>query len=291
MVLQFLVNGLTSGALYALIAVGFALIYNGTRILHLAHGAVFTFAGYAMYVLAIILNINIVIAFLLSIVMTAAVGASCEWLVYKPLRKRGAGDAGDLVASIGLLTLIEAIFAILFTTDTKHLHLGALSTYTFGEVVLTTLHLIISAVAIVLFILLQLFLTRTRYGRGVRAIADNPHLALVLGVNTGHVRILLFAVGSALAGVASCLISYDLGVRPQMGLSIMFVALVAVIVGGIGYLPGAAAGGVILGLLQQLALWHLSARWQEVVVFGALVIFLVFRPQGLFGARLLVRRA
>lgn len=291
LVVQFLVNGLTAGALYALMAVGFALIYNGTRVLHLAHGAVFTFAGYSMYVFGIALELPVVIAFAIAVVLTAILGAMCEVLVYRPLRRRGSGAAADLVASLGLLTLFEAVFALVFTTDTKNLHQGSLSTYEIGEVFVTNLHIVIAGVAIVLFPLLQLFLSRTKYGRAIRALADNPGLALVLGVDTERLYILIFALGSALAAVAACLISYDLGVRPQMGFSIMFVALVAVIIGGIGYLPGAAAGGILLGLLQQVALWYLSARWQEVVVFGVLVIFLVLRPQGMFGGRLVTRRA
>lgn len=291
MLFQFIANGLTAGALYALIAVGFALIFNGTRILHLAHGAVFTFAGYAMFILTVELRLNVILGLTLAVLLTGLVGAACEWLVYRPLRNRGAGPAAELVASIGLLTFLEAIFAMVFTTDTKSLHDGALATYTFGDVVLTSLHLVIAGVALVLFPVLQLFLTRTRYGRGIRALADNPRLAQVLGVRTAQMYTLIFTLGSALAGVASCLSSYDLGVRPQVGFSIMFIALVAVIVGGIGYLPGAAAGGMILGLLQQAGLWYLSARWQEVVVFGVLVVFLIVRPQGLFGGRMVVRRA
>ena len=289
--LQLLVNGLTAGALYALMAVGFAMIYNGTRILHLAHGAVFTFASYVFYLLAVPAKLPVAIAAIGSILLTAALGMAMELAVYKPLRQRNASVSAILVASIGLLTLFEAIFALVFTTDTKNMHEGSLATYSIGELTVTTLHLMIAAVAIVLFPILQLFLVRSKYGRAIRALADNPRLALVLGIDTDRLYLIIFALGSALAAVAAALLSYDLGVRPQMGFSIMFVALVAVIVGGIGYLPGAAAGGMILGLLQQLSLFHLSARWQEVVVFAVLIAFLIFRPQGLYGGRLVTRRA
>jgi branched-subunit amino acid ABC-type transport system permease component len=101
---------------------------------------------------------------------------------------------------------------------------------------------------------------------------------------------LIFAIGSLLAGFAVVLIAWDLGVRPEMGFPVLFVSLVAVIVGGVGYLPGAAAGGFLLGLAQNWSLWQLSGRWQDVVVFGALLVFLVFRPQGLFGHMLSTRR-
>ena len=289
--LQFLVNGLTTGALYALMAVGFAIIYNGTRILHLAHGAVFTFAGYMMYLCSVVLGLPVVVAFLLSVAATAVVGALCEILVYRPLRRAGSRPTADLVASIGLLTLLEALFALVFTTDTKTLHEGSLSTYEVGVIIVTNLHLIILAVAAIVVPCLQLFLAHSKYGRAMRALADNPALAGVLGVDTRKLYVLIFLLGSALAAVAACLISYDVGVRPQMGVSIMFIALVAVIVGGIGYLPGAAAGGLLLGLLEQVGLWYLSARWEDVVVFVVLLVFLILRPQGMFGGRIITRRA
>lgn len=133
-------------------------------------------------------------------------------------------------------------------------------------------------------------MTRTKYGRAIRALADNPKLSVVRGVNVERLYMLIFAIGSLLAGFAVSLIAYDLGVRPEMGFPVMFVSLVAVIVGGVGYLPGAAAGAFLLGLLQNLSLWQLSGRWQDVVVFGALLIFLLFRPAGLFGHMLSTRR-
>ena len=288
---QFLINGLTNGALYALMAVGFAIIYNGTRILHLAHGAVFTFAGYMMYLFANVLGVSPFLAFVVAAVLTALMGVLCELLVYRPLRRAGAPHTALLVASIGAMTLLEAAYAIVFTTDTRSLREGPLAIHEWGEIIVTELHLVILAVALMLFPALQLCLVRSRYGRAIRALSDNPALASVLGVDTGRLYILIFALGSALAGVAACLISYDVGVRPSMGFSIMLVALVAVIIGGIGYLPGAAAGGVLLGLLEQAGLWYLSARWQEVVVFVVLLCFLMVRPQGMFGARLMTRRA
>jgi branched-chain amino acid transport system permease protein len=154
----------------------------------------------------------------------------------------------------------------------------------------TAVHVIAAIVALVVFPALQLFLSRTRWGRAIRALADNPRLAVVRGIDAERLYLLIFALGSALAGVAVVIIAFDLGVRPDMGFSIMFVALVAVIVGGVGYLPGAAAGGFLLGVTQSLSLWQLSGRWQDVVVFGALLAFLVVRPQGIFGHMLVTRR-
>jgi branched-chain amino acid transport system permease protein len=289
--LQLLLNGLAAGALYALMAVGFALIYNATRMLHLAHGAVFTFGGYALYVFSIKLGLPFLLALLVSVLLTALFGMLNELLVYRPLRRRGSSHAAILIASIGILTLFQALFALAFGTTTLNMHEGALSTFEVGGLILTDLHIMAAVASIVIFPLLQWFLVRTRYGRALRALADNPRLAAIYGIDTDRFYLVIFALGSALAGVSVAVSSFDVGVRPEMGFSIMFVALIAVIVGGIGYLPGAAAGGVLLGVLQNLSLWPLSSQWQEVVLFGALIAFLVLRPQGLFGHLLVTRRA
>ncbi len=288
---QLLINGLAAGAIYAMIAVGFALIYNGTRVLHLAHGGVYTFGGFAIYVLSIRLGLPIAVAFVGAIVLTAAFGVAMELLVYRPLRQRGSSFASIIVASIGLLALCQGAFALIFGTDTHNLRAGALEIYEIGDIVISQLHVMVAIVALVVFPGLQLFLVRTKYGRAIRSIADNPRLAMVFGIDLDRYHIAIFAIGSALAAIAVGLIAFDVGVRPDMGFLTMFVALIAVIVGGVGYLPGAAAGGLLLGIIQHLSLWQLPARWQDIVLFGALIVFLVFRPQGIFGHMLVSRRA
>ena len=291
LLLQLTINGLAAGALYALMAVGFAIIYNGTRILHLAHGAAFTFGGYMLYVLVSGLKMPILVAFPLAVLATAALGVLMDVFVYRPLRAKDSSNDAVLIASIGLLTLLQAIYALVFGTETRNLRHDPMPSFEIGEIIVTEFHIIAALVAVVLFTLLQVFLTRSRYGRAIRALADNPKLAVVIGIDTDRLYMLLFALGSGLAAVAMGLMAFDTGIRPQMGFSVMVLILVAVIVGGIGYLPGAAAGGVLLGVLQHVSLWQLSAGWQDVVVFGALILFLLLRPQGIFGHLLATRRA
>ena len=288
---QLLLNGIATGALYALLGIGFALIYNGTRILHLAHGAVFALGAYVLFICKVWFHLPLVVGFVLSGIAAAALGIAMEVFVYRPLRKRNSSDAALLVASLGMLTFFQAVFGICFGTDTLNIDQEALATYSLGNLIVTQLHVLIAVVASVVFPVLHFFLVRTRYGRAIRALSDNPQLALIYGVNTRRLYIVIFAIGSVLAALAAGLMSFDSGIRPTVGISVMFIALVAVIVGGVGYLPGAAAGGMIVGLLQSMALLPLSARWQEVVVFGLVMVLLVVRPQGLFGHFLAVRRA
>ena len=289
--LQLLINGLATGMLYALIALGFAIIYNGTRLLHLAHGAVFAFGGYAFYAARVQFELPVWAAGALCVLAASLLGVTMELLVYRPLRRKRSGEAPIIIASLGMLTLCQAMLGIFFGTDTLNVEHSTLGTYEVAGLLITQLHVAIAVIAAVIFPILQLVLTRTGYGRAIRALADNPELSVVFGVNVDRIYLVIFAIGSGLAAVAASLISYDTGVRPEMGFSVIFIAIVAVIAGGIGSLPGAALGGLIVGVLQSMSLLPLSARWQDAVVFGLLVVLLLLRPQGLFGHALNVRKA
>lgn len=291
LVAQLVINGLAAGAIYAFVALGFALIYNATGVLHLAHGAVFALGGYAFYTMVVLLKLPIPVGCLVAVCASAIFGITIEKLVYRPLRARKSEHASSFIASIGVLTLSQAIFGIVFGTDNLAMQTGALKTINFFGLYLNYVHIAAAVLALVVFSAIEIFLARSRFGRAIRAFSDNPKLSRVFGINSDRVGVLVFGLGSGLAAVAACLISFDSGMRPDVGFSVMFTALVAVIVGGAGYLPGAAAGGLLVGLLQSLSLWPFSARWQEVTVFAILIAFLLVRPQGLFGYTMLIRRA
>ena len=288
---QLVLNGLVSGATYALLAVGFAIIYNCTRIFHIAHGAVFTFAGYALYVVAVQFGAGYWLAVPLAIVSAALLGIAMEVAIYRPLRVMGGGGNSALIASLGMASLIQALLTIGFGTDTRTLREGALQSFTFDGLAVTGLHVANMLTVIVIFPLLQLFLSRTRHGMAIRALADNPALAAAQGIDPGRTYILVYGLGSALAAIAALLVTFDLGVRPDMGFNVVFLAVVAVIIGGVGYLPGALLGAFALGLLQQISTWQIDTAWQNGVTFGVLMLFLIARPQGIFGSRFAVRRA
>jgi branched-chain amino acid transport system permease protein len=288
---QLLINGIANGAVYALMAVGFAIVFNATNIFHLAHGAVLTFAAYCFYLLVAVAGIGIVVAVPITIVISAGFGCLIELCVYAPLRARGAGSAGLMIVSLGALVFCQNIYAIIFSTDVLTVRSGGLAIFRFGDLTVTSLHITDALVAIFVFFALQLFLTKTQHGRAIRALADNPQLAPIVGIETRHTYLLVMATGSILASVAAVLLTWDIGVQPQMGFLIVFFAAVAVAVGGHGYLPGALIGAFAFGALQQLATWQFDSRWQNGVTFALVLLFLAFRPQGLFGARLAVRKA
>jgi branched-chain amino acid transport system permease protein len=288
---QLVVNGIAAGGIYALLAVGFALIYNTTRVLHLAHSIVYTFGAYAFYTLTVLVGMWGWISAPAAVVLAGIFGWSIEAFVYRPIRRSGAGHNATLIATLGLVSLFQGIYAFAFSTDNKMLRQGPLPIFQVGSVTITLLHVAIIAITLMVFPVLQIFLTKTRLGIAIRALADNRELAEIQGMSTDRLYGVIFLLGSGLAGVAAVLMALDLGATPNMGFDVVFAAIVALVIGGIGYLPGALIGAFTLGLVQQLVVWQLDAAWQSGLVFSLLILFLILRPQGFFGARMVTRRA
>jgi len=268
-------------------ALGFALVYNTTRIFHVAHGAVYTLAGYAAFLSAGALAM----AWVPAILAAVLAGLAVELLVYKPIRRRGGTLETYFIASLGTYFILQNALQLFFGSQNRVLRPGPLPTFTVGAVTVTVYHVMVIAIAVLSFAFVQLFLTRTRTGKTIRAIADNPGLCRALGINIDYVELVVLAVASGLAGLSAFLLAFDLGVLPEIGLQVLLIAAVAVIFGGVGYLPGAIVGGFALGLLQSLVVLPLSASWQSIITYTVLIVVLVFRPQGLFGGRLQTRRA
>ncbi len=288
---SFVVNGLVAGALYAFLAIGFSLIYNSSHIFHIAHGAVYTFAAYVFYFGYRVAALGIVLAAAIAVFAALAVGVGIEILVYRWIRRRGGSTSATLVASLGLVALMQSLYAMGFGTDTLIVNSGALPTIHIGPVPVTIQSLLLILVLFVSFAALQLFLHLSRWGGAIRALSDDPLLCAAHGLNADRLYSLVFAIGSAFAGVAAVIVSFDLGVWPEMGFVTIFVSVVALTVGGIGSLVGALVGGLLLGLVQQFATWKIDSSWQNGVVFLIMLGFLLVRPQGLLGARSAIRRA
>ncbi|MBI3014763.1 MAG: branched-chain amino acid ABC transporter permease [Candidatus Tectomicrobia bacterium] len=290
-ILQFLVNGIVGGTIYALMALGFAIVYNTSKIFHVAHGAVYTLAGYVLFLIGAKLGLPFIPAALVTVVLVAFFGGLIELVVYRPLRRRGAGLATYMISSLGLFIFLQNLVAAVFGTETLVIRQGPLEAYDLGVVTLTSLHVVALAVSLAVFAGLQLFFRRSRLGKEMRALANNTELAVTVGIHVDRLYLYILALGSGLAALASVFVSLDVGVRPDTGFAIVLVAAVSVIVGGVGYLPGAAIGAFILGLVQNLAVIEISAAWQNTIAFAILVLFLLFRPQGIFGKKLAVRGA
>jgi len=285
MILQLLANGLVAGCVYSLVALGFGLIYNTTKIFHIAYGVVYIIAAYLFYTFARVLGLPLVMSFFLGLVFVILLGVAIEILIYFPFYQKRASLGVILVASLGAYILLVNLVAMLYGNETKILSLGIEETFCLGSVVFTRIQLLQVVTFLIVFPLVLLFLGRTKLGRVIRALADNPSLVTVLGIDVRRLRIYIFAMGSFLAGLASCLVALDVGIDPYAGMNVFLIAAVAVIIGGVGMFEGAVLGAFILAIGQNLIIWQVSAKWQSTMVFLLLILFLLFRPEGILGKR------
>lgn len=283
--LQLFANGCVNGCLYALLALSYALVYNTTRTFHIAHGAVYTTGAYLGYVFLIWFGWPLSAAIVLAVLLSAVLGMASEFAVYAPLVRRNASLLVALLSSLGLYVALVNLVALLFGNETKLLRPGVEKAYHIGPVILTRIQLAEVATSMLFLPAIVLLLKSTSWGRILRAVRDNPTLAAVLGINVAGVRLWVFALGSALAGLTAMLAALDVGMNPQMGMPALLSAAVALIVGGIGTFEGPIMGGFLLGLLQSLIIWGISARWSDAITFAMLIVFLLFRPWGLAGRR------
>jgi branched-chain amino acid transport system permease protein len=266
-------------------AVGFALVYNTTRIFHIAHGAVYTAAAYLCYGFLARLHWPISAAVTAAVALSSLMGVLIEFGLYAPLVRRNASTLVALLSSLGLYVAVVNVIALIAGNGTKVLQPGIERTYRFAGIILTHMQVAQLVAALFLIPVLVLFLKFTIWGKTIRATRDNPMLSTVLGFHTGAVRLGVFALGSALAGVAGVLVALDVGMDPNVGMPALLAAATALIVGGVGTFEGPVIGGFLLGLIQSLVVWQLSARWVDTVTFLILILFLLFRPWGLVGRR------
>ena len=285
MLLQFLINGLVTGLLYSLLAIGFALVYNTTHVFHIAAAGLYVFAAYLFWALSSLCGLPLIISATLAVALTMGLSLLCEVGLYRPLRRRNASPSVVMVASLGLMTVIVNVIAICWGNQTRVVSNAILRTYSLGGAVLTTpqiCQIVVSLVSIALFLVL---LERTRFGVGIRAVSDDEALFEALGFDRRRTYCAAFLASGALIGLASCATVFDTGLDPNMGMGVLVNAMVAMIIGGTGRFGTCIAGGLVLGVLQSLTVMHFSAGWQNAVTFALLLVFLFLRPQGIAGFR------
>ncbi|MFH1012653.1 MAG: branched-chain amino acid ABC transporter permease [Candidatus Peregrinibacteria bacterium] len=281
--MQIILNGIIVGGIYALIALGFNLIYSSARFYHLLYGVLAILGVYFTWEL-IRVGAGFPLATLLSAVIIGVLGmASWQWL-YKPMRKKGASDLVMLVTSFGALIVLQNLIAVLWKNSTYSIDITETikAGYQFLGLTITFNQLVILGVTLVAVVLLELFLNRTKWGMAIRAIGDNAELTTILGLKTNQIVLIVFFVGSAMSSLAATMIALEIGVRPTHGMMLVLKAVIASIIGGIGSMRGAMFGGLLLGVVENVGIYYWGAQWQEVTAFVLLTVFLLFRPQGLF---------
>ncbi|MCD4764791.1 MAG: branched-chain amino acid ABC transporter permease [Desulfobacterales bacterium] len=281
---QLLLNGIIAGSIYALIAIGFTVIYRTVKFFHFAHGVVYTAGAYFAYTLIISLHLNFALSFFLAIVLAAILGVAIDRLVYYPLRQQKASNLIFLLASFGVVIFIQNLIQLIYGAQILTIRTGPIKEgHHFLGAVITDIQILILAISIILMIFLWLFIQKTKLGKAMRAVSDDPIAANVVGINPERIILTSFAIGSALAGAAGILISFETNIEPTMGFSALLKGIIASIIGGIGSIPGAVLGGFFLGLAENLGIWKISAGWKDCIAFAILIIFLLLRPRGILG--------
>ncbi len=283
---QLILNGIIAGSIYALVALGFTVIYRTVKFFHFAHGVVYTAGAYLAFTFVISLHLNPLLSFVLAILLAGVLGVVIDRLVYKPLRKRKASNLILLIASFGVFIFIENLIAMLYGNQILTIRTGPIREgYHVLSAVITPIQITILIVSLLLTVLLWTFIKKAKLGKAMRAVADDQVAASVVGINPEKTILWAFLIGSLLAGAAGILISYETNIEPTMGFSALLKGIIASIVGGIGSIPGAIVGGLFIGIVENLGIWKISAGWKDCISFAVLIIFLLIRPQGFFGTR------
>ena len=281
--LQVFSTGLGLAGYYALVAVGFALIFATLRIFHVAHGTVFIISGYTFFGLHRLLGFDVFLSAAAGVASAALAGLAIDKIVYGPVLRRGGGMFGLFIASLGAALVVEAGFLAWTKGVVSVARTGMLDIFVVGDVALRGLDFGIFALVAAAFGALYLWLHRTNTGLEVRGLTDNADLAAVVGVDVRRTRNSIFLVASALAGLAGVLTAYDTGLVPSSGFKTLFIGVVAVILGGVrNILLGTIVGAACLGLLTAFAGFFFP-EWITFTIFLIMIVLIIVRPQGILG--------
>ncbi|MBI4634872.1 MAG: branched-chain amino acid ABC transporter permease [Candidatus Rokubacteria bacterium] len=281
---QLATQGLISGSLYALLGVSWGLIFATTKTFHFAHALTLTAAAYAA-VVAVDRGLPLPLGFVAAAVAGGGLGVLTELGLYRPLRRVHATQLNIFLASLGFLIAGESLVLIGFGPDARPLAGFPLAGIAFGPVAFTTIEALWMVGSWLLIAALMVWLWGARYGRAIRAVASNRELAQCVGVDPDRIHLLVFAIGSVLVAMGGTLLALRETASPTMGVQPVLAAFIAVFLGGIGSIPGAVLGGVVLGLAENMGGLVLPGHWQGVIAFVVLFLALVFRPSGLVGVR------
>ena len=280
---QQLINGVSLGSIYALIALGYTMIYGIIKLINFAHGDIYMVGAYIGFFAVTVTGLSIVPALLISMVVTALLGMLVERLAYKPLRH--APRISVLITAIGVSFFLEYA-TMYFVTPTPRTFPEVMPSIAFnvGPFIINGQQLLIMSITLVLMLVLTYIVQKTKLGKAMRAASFDVETAQLMGINADRVISFTFCIGSALAAAAGVLVGvYYNSIDPLMGIMPGLKAFVAAVLGGIGILPGAVAGGIILGVIEALVSGFISSTFRDAAAFAILILVLLFKPSGLFG--------
>ena len=280
-----LLNGLNLGSIYALIALGYTMVYGIAKMLNFAHGDVIMVGAYTLSVSVSMLGFSPYLGVLLSIVFCAVLGVVLEKVAYKPLRK--SSPLAVLITAIGVSYFLQSLALLIFgSQQQKVASVIEIPSIYLGSIELTGESIVTLGVTVVVMVALALFIKKTKTGRAMLALSEDKGAAELMGINVNRTISITFAIGSGLAAVAGVLFVSSYGfVGPYTGSLPGIKAFVAAVLGGIGSIPGAMLGGILLGIIESFSKAYISTQLADAIVFGVLILVLLVRPAGLLGRK------
>lgn len=286
MFLEQLINGLTLGSTYALIALGYTMVYGIIQLINFAHGEIYMFGAF-VGLFMVLAGVNLFVALLGAMIFCMLLGMLIERVAYRPLRGKST-RLSALISAIGVSIFLQTLMVLYRGTNTtRYPEVLASSTFHLGSINISSLQIIILLVSAFLMVALQLMIRQTRMGKAMRACSQDLEAASLMGINANRIISMTFAIGSALAAAGGVMVGiYYNAVWPYMGTMAGLKAFAAAVLGGIGSVPGAMVGGVTLGVLEIMGVAYLSSSYKDAIAFAILILVLIIRPQGIFGQKI-----
>lgn len=286
--LSYLINGISLGSIYAIIALGYTMVYGIARMLNFAHGDIIMVGGFAIFTIVSTLNLPPLLGVLVAVVVCTILGVTIERVAYKPLR--GASSLAVLITAIGVSYLLQNIALLIFGSNARQftsiVNVPGLK-LAGGELTISGVTMVTIVTCIVIMVSLTLFIHKTRIGQAMLAVSEDTGAATLMGIDVNRTIAITFAIGSALAAVAGALLcSTYPSLTPYTGSMPGIKAFVAAVFGGIGSIPGALIGGVLLGVIENLSKAYISSQLSDAIVFSVLIIVLLVRPTGILGKKI-----
>lgn len=286
--LSYLINGISLGSIYAIIALGYTMVYGIARMLNFAHGDIIMVGGFAIFTAVSTMGLPPLIGILIGVAVCTVLGVVIETIAYRPLR--GASSLAVLITAIGVSYLLQNIALLVFGSNARQftsvVNVPSLK-LAGGQLSISGVTLVTIATCIIIMAALTTFIRKTKIGQAMLAVSEDKGAATLMGINVNRTIAITFAIGSALAAVAGALLcSTYPSLTPYTGSMPGIKAFVAAVFGGIGSIPGALIGGVILGIIENLSKAYISSQLSDAIVFAVLIVVLLVRPTGILGKKI-----
>ena len=279
-IIQIIVNGLLAGLLYVLITLGLTLIFGILDIVNFAHGEFYMLGAFSIYFLFDLFNLPYILAFLITFIIIGAFGCFIEYLIFRPVRHI---PINSLVVSLGLSIFLGSLALHLFGPLDKNVESIVKGTFSAYGAIISYERILIMATSLAMLLFTFVLIKATKLGKAMRAVAQNKEAAAYQGINIDMISYIGFGIGCALAASAGAIIAPVLFISPSMGLPVAIKAFIALVLGGMGSITGAVVGGLLLGFLESITQSFTSSVWADIISFLFLIVFLIFKPTGLFG--------